>query len=81
MIKMLKQFDTKAYELIGQLVSDEITQNKKYDILDTLCSDIIDKLEQEQIIIRVSDYLGYYGSIIQSRIDNEEIRQIGCWED
>lgn len=79
--KMLKQFDTKAYELIDQLVSDEITQNKKYDILDTLCSDIIDKLEQEQIIIRVNDYLGYYGPIIQSRIDNEKIRQIGCWED
>ena len=48
---------------------------------ESICSDIIDKLEEEEIIIRVSDYLGYYGPIIQSRIDNDEIRDLGFWSD
>lgn len=79
--RMLKDIDINAYELIDNLVKDTTTQNQKYDIIEKICSDIIDKLEEQQIIIRVNDYIGYYGPIIQSRINDDYIRDLDCWRD
>lgn len=79
--KMLASFDKNAYLLYQKLVDTNTSTNEKLNIVDKICSDIIDKLEKEEIIIRVSDYLGYYGPIIQSRIDNEYIYNLGFWRD
>lgn len=79
--KMLGTIDKKAYDFYTKLVDVNTTNDEKISIIESICSDIIDKLEEEEIIIRVSDYLGYYGPIIQSRIDNDEIRDLGFWSD
>ncbi len=79
--KMLKTFDEKAYEFYLKLLDRNSTINDKFNIIEKICSDIIDKLESEEIIVRVSDYLGYYGPIIQSRIDNDYIHDLGFWSD
>lgn len=79
--KMLKTFDKKAYDFYIKLLDSSSSTNDRLNIIEKICSDIIDKLEEEEIIIRVSDYLGYYGPIIQSRIDNEYIRDLGFWSD
>lgn len=78
--KMLKELDEKAYNLFDKLVSD-ISYIDKINIVDKISNDIIDKLEEKEVIIRVVDYLSYYGNVIQSRIDDEKIRKLGCWRD
>lgn len=79
--KMLKEFDEKAYDLFNKLVDRNNTYNENINLIDVISSDIIDKLENAEIIIRMADYLSYYGNIIQSRIENEKIRNLGCWRD
>ncbi|MDK9580518.1 DUF4037 domain-containing protein [Sneathia sanguinegens] len=79
--RMLKTFDEKAANFYDRLVDSKTSSQEKLNIISMICSDIIDKLEKEEIIIRVSDYLGYYGPIIQSRIDNDIIRDLGFWSD
>ena len=78
---MLKTFDEKVANFYDRLVDSNTSSQEKLNIISMICSDIIDKLEKEEIIIRVSDYLGYYGPIIQSRIDNDRIRDLGFWSD
>lgn len=79
--KMLSEIDSKAYSLLLSLLDEEITDNKRVNIMDAITNDIIDRLEKNRIIVRVVEFIGYYGPVIQSRIENEEIKNIGCWSD
>lgn len=78
--RMLKDIDIEAYNLFSMLISEQSYQ-KKINIIDKIISNIIDKLEENDIIVRITDYLGYYGPVIQSRIENENIKKLGCWRD
>lgn len=79
--RMLLEIDKNAYDLINNLVDNQISTNDKINIMDKISSDILDKLEKEDIIVRIVDFIGYYGDVIQSRIKNEKIRELGCWRD
>ncbi len=79
--RMLGEIDENAYNLFNDLVKPETTYSKKINIMDEICSDIIDKLEDKDIVIRIADFIGYYGPVIQSRIKNEAIKELGCWRD
>lgn len=79
--KMLKEIDLYAYDKLNKLVDNSITYNIKLNILDEITNDVIDKLEEHEIIIRVADFLGYYGPVIQSRIDDEYIKNLSFYID
>ncbi|VWL85860.1 DUF4037 domain-containing protein [Oceanivirga miroungae] len=79
--KMLLEIDKKAYDLINSLVDNSLSTNDKINTMDKISSDIIDKLEEEDVVIRIADFIGYYGDVIQSRIKDESIKSLGCWRD
>lgn len=79
--RMLKKIDENAYKMIEDLVDPSLSTNDKINKMDKIVNDLIDKLEENDIVVRVADFIGYYGDVIQSRIKDEKIKALGCWRD
>lgn len=74
--KMLKSIEPEIYELLKKLVLQETSYNSKINIIDEISNKIVEDLKIEN-----AKDLCDCGIIIQSKIKNNEIRNLGCWSD
>lgn len=74
--KMLKSIEPEVYELLKKLVLQETSYNSKINIIDEISNKIVEDLGIEN-----ARDLCDCGIIIQSKIKNNEIRNLGCWSD
>ncbi len=79
--RMLREIDDFAFSSIEKLVKFDTTYLEKIDLMYAISNDIIEKLEKENIVVKTADFIGYYGPIIQNKIENKNIRDLGCWSD
>ena len=78
--KMLKDIDNSTYELLKKLVMQDTSYNTKINIIDEITNNIIEDLEKQFNLKNVRDLIEC-GILIQDKIQDENIRKIGCWSD
>ena len=77
---MLKNIDNRTYELLKKLVMQDTSYNTKINIIDEITNNIIEDLEKQFNLNNVRDLIEC-GILIQDKIQDENIRKIGCWSD